>query len=86
MAKLFPDNPTDGDFEMLKGGKRFVFREGKWDLEPLLDRFKGDDTPGPILTDELPVIDPGTGDSVAGVGRVIEHTFSITSLEELETI
>ena len=85
MAKTFPENPTDGDFELLRG-KRFVFREGKWDLEPLLDRFKGDDTPGPILTDELPVINPGTGDQVEGVGRVIEHTFSITSLEELETI
>ena len=86
MAKIFPENPTDGDFQMLKGGKRFVFSEGKWDLIPLLDLFKGDDTPGPVLTDELPVIDPGTGDPVAGVGRVIEHTFSITSLEELETI
>ena len=85
MAKTFPENPTDGDFKLLRG-KRFVFREGQWDLEPLLDRFKGDDTPGPILTDELPVINPDTGVQVDGVGRVIEHTFSITSLEELETI
>ena len=86
MAKIFPETPKNGEPWLLKGDKRFVFREGKWDLEPLLDRFKGDDTPGPILTDELPVIDPGTGDPISGVGRVIEHTFSITSLEELETI
>ena len=93
MAKTFTDNPDDGDVVLLhRNTKRFVYREGpsdtvdgKWDLEPLVDRFIGDSPPGPILSDELPVLDENF-DTVYGVGRVIEHTFDIEVLDKLETI
>ena len=86
MAKTFKDNPSEGDVVLLhQNTKRFVYREGKWDLEPLFDRFIGDSAPGPILSDELPVLDENF-DTVYGVGRVIEHTFDIEVLDKLETI
>ena len=86
MAKTFKDNPSEGDVVLLhQKTKRFVYRKGKWDLEPLVDQFIGDVDPGPILSEELPVLDDNF-DTVYGVGRVIEHTFDIEVLDKLETI
>ena len=85
MAKLFPPTPSETDRHLYDENRKvFVYRGGKWDLAPLIERYKGDDDPGPIITDIHPVVD--NGETVPGAGRLIENTFSITDLEELEQI
>ena len=85
MAKTFPEFPRPGVGQLINQNRKlFIFREGKWDLVPLVDRFVGDDSPGPIVTQELPVV--VEGDTVLGVGRTIDNTFTIKDLEDLETI
>ena len=85
MAKIFPPIPTNGAVHYInENRKMFVYRGGKWDLAPLIDRFKGDDEPGPIITKSIPVV---VGDeTVPGAGRLIENTFTIKELDDLETI
>ena len=83
--KLFPEYPVLGRGHLLnQNSKLYIYRDGKWDLAPLVDRFVGDDSPGPIVTQELPVV--VEGDTVLGVGRTIDNKFTIKDLEDLETI
>ena len=83
--KVFPEVPTPGTVVVLhENRKLYTYRDGKWDLAPLIDRFKGDDQPGPIVTKAHPVV--VDGDTVLGAGRLIENTFTIKDLEDLETI
>ena len=83
--KIFPEFPVLGTPQLINQNRKlFIFREGKWDLAPIVDRFDGDETPGPIVTEELPVV--VEGETVLGVGRRIQNTFTIKDLEDLETI
>lgn len=85
MAKVFPEFPTQGAPQLINQNRKlFIYREGKWDLVPLVDRFDGDEEPGPIITEELPVV--VEGETILGVGRRIQNTFTIKDLEDLETI
>ena len=87
MAKVFPEFPSDATVALVNQKRKlYVYRDGKWDLAPLVDQFDGDDDPGPIVSTPIPNLIDDDGDTVIGAGRVIKNTFTIKDLEDLETI
>ena len=80
MTTIFPLTADPGD-PLVISGKRYVYDGEKWELQPLLDRYTAEK---PEVVNELPVVEGG--DTIVGVGRTIEHTFTIKDLEDLETI
>ena len=81
MAQYFPISPKNGDARVISG-KRYVYDGEKWDLQPLLDRYQAEK---PVVFTELPVVD-NNNETIEGVGRTIDHSFTIKELDKLETI
>ena len=74
LGTTFPTPPSNGDSHPLQNGEKIWIYDGnKWDLQPLVDEFTAD----------LPVVKNDTIN--AGVGRDIEHSFSIWRLSDIET-
>lgn len=75
MATTFPIGPTDGQ-AVLVSGKQYVWDDAmkRWELTALLDTY----------TNKLPVVLNQTDEQ--GVGRTVDHSFTIKKLDDLETI
>jgi len=73
MATKFPIGPSNGQAVVIEG-KQYVWDGVRWELTALHDTF----------TNTLPVAKQKT--DVEGVGRKIEHSFTIKRLDDLETI
>ena len=73
MATKFPTGPSNGQAVIIDG-KQYVWDGIRWELSALLDTF----------TNELPVVK--TQSTQQGVGRSIDHSFTIERLDDLETL
>ena len=75
MATTFPLGPTDGQTTLISG-KQYVWDDSKkrWELTALLDTY----------TNELPVVIEEVDEP--GVGRTVDHSFTIKELYGYETI
>lgn len=70
---IFPKNPSLGEQNSISG-KVYVFDGEKWEQQPLVDTF----------TNQLPVVVDSS--EVEGVGRDIDHSFTIKELNKIEKI
>ena len=72
MSELkFPTNSSPGD-TVAAVNKTWQYDGSKWELHPLKDEF----------TSQLPVV--VEEDSIDGVGRTFDHSFTIKDLQDLE--